>query len=130
MTTIDSSCPFCVTDWKCNGPHIDSDDMKEFTSYVQDERFYAREQALDEAVQAVENLQCKCRSGKDYCDGQTDAIEAIEALVTTSGSKSQFYDQGVQEATSMILRYLKTHTRKDTIRYLQEEESHNHDHDS
>lgn len=32
----DYMCPFCVTPWKCNGPHIDEDDLEEFEAYVQD----------------------------------------------------------------------------------------------
>ena len=26
-------CPFCVTPWKCNGPHIEPEDMAEFEAY-------------------------------------------------------------------------------------------------
>lgn len=47
----DYMCPFCVTPWKCNGPHIDQDDLEEFESYVQ----YKIEEALDE-IRPVEGV--------------------------------------------------------------------------
>lgn len=36
--------------------------------------------ALSAAVSMVAALPCKCDAGKDYCDGHTDAIVAIEGL--------------------------------------------------
>lgn len=27
-------CPFCVTPWKCNGPHIEYGDLPEFEAYI------------------------------------------------------------------------------------------------
>lgn len=30
----DYMCPFCVTPWKCNGPHIEEDDLPEFEAYI------------------------------------------------------------------------------------------------
>ena len=32
----DYMCPFCVTPWKCNGPHIDEYELDNFNSYVED----------------------------------------------------------------------------------------------
>src|SRR6056297_1143821 len=34
----DYMCPFCVTPWKCNGPHIEPQDLPNFQSYIQDTR--------------------------------------------------------------------------------------------
>lgn len=34
--TTDYMCPFCVTPWKCNGPHIDEGDMENFLLYMED----------------------------------------------------------------------------------------------
>jgi hypothetical protein len=31
-------------------------------------------------ISIIEELPCKCDEGKDYCDGHTDAINAIEAI--------------------------------------------------
>jgi hypothetical protein len=31
-------------------------------------------------IELIEALPCLCEAGKDYCDGHTDAINAIEAL--------------------------------------------------
>ncbi len=30
-------CPFCVTPWKCNGPHIEPWDIDSFNSYIEQE---------------------------------------------------------------------------------------------
>lgn len=32
----DYMCPFCVTPWKCNGPHIDEYELDSFNLYVED----------------------------------------------------------------------------------------------
>lgn len=37
-------------------------------------------EALTRVVEVVEGLPCKCNDSLDYCDGQTDAISAIEKL--------------------------------------------------
>lgn len=37
--------------------------------------------AIKSSIQIIENLPCRCDNGMDYCDGQTDAIEALEKLV-------------------------------------------------
>jgi hypothetical protein len=55
--------------------------MPEFMHFINEERLHARLEAFEEAVKAIENLPCKCKAGNDYCDGNTDAAEAIEALV-------------------------------------------------
>ena len=31
-------------------------------------------------MSVIEELPCKCDAGMDYCDGHTDAINAIEAV--------------------------------------------------
>lgn len=36
LGTQDYMCPFCVTPWKCNGPHIDEGDMENFLLYIED----------------------------------------------------------------------------------------------
>jgi hypothetical protein len=46
---IDYMCPFCVTPWKCNGPHIDVDDLPAFRLYMDD----VAADLLTEAIQAV-----------------------------------------------------------------------------
>lgn len=39
-------CPFCVTPWKCNGPHIDQGYLSEFEAYVQQVREETRAETL------------------------------------------------------------------------------------
>lgn len=46
---IDYMCPFCVTPWKCNGPHILVDEMLNFQTYMDD----VAADVLTEAIQAV-----------------------------------------------------------------------------
>lgn len=36
LGTTDYMCPFCVSPWKCNGPHIDEGDMENFLLYMED----------------------------------------------------------------------------------------------
>jgi hypothetical protein len=38
-------------------------------------------------ISIIEELPCKCKEGKDYCDGHTDAINAIEAIDPTDEVK-------------------------------------------
>ena len=46
---IDYMCPFCVKPWKCNGPHIEPDDMPEFQIYIDNHW----DEAIGKAVEAV-----------------------------------------------------------------------------
>ena len=41
-----------------------------------------RESERAYVISVIEELPCKCDESKDYCDGQTDAINAIEAIDT------------------------------------------------
>lgn len=47
-------CPFCVTPWKCNGPHIDIDELEEFEHYVK--------WKVDQAVERVRQLSYELRA--------------------------------------------------------------------
>lgn len=42
----DYMCPFCVTPWKCNGPHIQEEDLQEFQYYVYQKMEEARAETL------------------------------------------------------------------------------------
>jgi hypothetical protein len=54
---VDYMCPFCVSPWKCNGPHIELDDIAEFQTYVDDR--------WDEAIgQAIEAVYAECHHTK------------------------------------------------------------------
>ena len=46
---IDWMCPFCVTPWKCNGPHFGPEDMPNFQTYIDD----VWDEALGEAIDAI-----------------------------------------------------------------------------
>ena len=46
-------CPFCVNPWKCNGPHIEPEDMVEFEAYSRSQYDFGFRDALDAAEQAV-----------------------------------------------------------------------------
>ena len=48
--TADYMCPYCVTPWKCNGPHISEDDLPQYNADMQ--VWYER--GLLEAIAAVE----------------------------------------------------------------------------
>lgn len=48
----DYMCPFCVTPWKCNGPHIEPEDMANFNDYV-NEWCEAMGAACIRAVEAI-----------------------------------------------------------------------------
>ena len=50
---IDYMCPFCVTPWKCNGPHIDHSDLESFQDYVNS----VRQEVIEEAVKTI-RYQC------------------------------------------------------------------------
>jgi len=45
---IDYMCPFCVTPWKCNGPHVLVDEMPNFQTYIDDVWDEAIGKAIDE----------------------------------------------------------------------------------
>jgi hypothetical protein len=54
---IDYMCPFCVTPWKCNGPHIEPHDEPEFQTYIDNH--------WDEAIgQAIKAIYADCRHTK------------------------------------------------------------------
>lgn len=38
MSDDDYMCPFCVTPWKCNGPHIPEDDLPALRDWEDDIR--------------------------------------------------------------------------------------------
>ena len=46
---VDYMCPFCVSPWKCNGPHIGPDDLDSFNSYVDD----IRDEIIESAVKMI-----------------------------------------------------------------------------
>jgi hypothetical protein len=53
-------CPFCVTPWKCNGPHIEYSDLPEFEAYI------AR--IVKEAEEGKLNLKPKRRLHDHLCN--------------------------------------------------------------
>lgn len=80
-------CPFCVTPWKCNGPHIEPEDMAEFEAYSLSQYNLGFRDGLDAALEAV------AASWKGWCDDPTictdyehvcgerrDALAAIDRL--------------------------------------------------
>ena len=76
-------CPNCVTDWKCNGPHIDDVDLPQYNAGMQ----AVYESALRDAVEAVKRVQHSddCYSLYDenarcVCEIRP-ALAAIEAQV-------------------------------------------------
>lgn len=52
MTYDEYMCPFCVTPWKCNGPHIPEDDMPALRDWEADIRADEREQAA-QRIEAI-----------------------------------------------------------------------------
>lgn len=45
----DYMCPFCVTPWKCNGPHVEPQDLPEFDRHVE----WVRRRAVEDAALVV-----------------------------------------------------------------------------
>lgn len=48
--TEDYMCPFCVTPWKCNGPHVEWDDLDNYNGALED----AYAQGLSDAAATTE----------------------------------------------------------------------------
>ena len=66
--TDDYMCPFCVTPWKCNGPHIEPEDMAEFEAYSRSQYDLGFRAGLDaaEAIQkATQNERWSCGCYQD-----------------------------------------------------------------
>ena len=95
--TDDYMCPFCVTPWKCNGPHIEPEDMAEFEAYSRSQYNLGFRNGLDAAEAAVakhqrikENKTHYLRGGKhkitlitndeDWYNAIDEAVAAINAL--------------------------------------------------
>lgn len=36
MSDDEYMCPFCVTPWKCNGPHITEDELPQFNAAIEE----------------------------------------------------------------------------------------------
>lgn len=78
MATDDEyMCPFCVTPWKCNGPHIPEDELREFTGYMDDVREDLRQTLLsgilDLPLISVDGVNYIRRSDVvDICEGRND----------------------------------------------------------
>lgn len=69
--TPDYMCPYCVTPWKCNGPHIYEDDLPQYNADMR----VAYEQGLEDARDAVDvALLGTLQTTRDR------AIAAIDAL--------------------------------------------------
>lgn len=49
-------CPFCVTPWKCNGPHIEPEDMNEFEAYSRSQYDFGFFDGLDAARDAIAKI--------------------------------------------------------------------------
>ena len=68
-------CPFCVTPWKCNGPHIEPEDMAEFKAYSRSQYDLGFLDGLDAARKAVRN-ECFHDDDSEWCI----FVAAIDAL--------------------------------------------------
>lgn len=73
--SADYMCPFCATPWKCNGPHIDEQDLPEFEAYMDG----IRAAALLESQEAVTDWFAQNRGEAVW----PDMTAAIDALLTT-----------------------------------------------
>ena len=75
--TDDYMCPFCVTPWKCNGPHIESEDMAEFEAYRRSQYDLGFRAGLDAAEAAVQ----KATQNERWCCGCYEDIEIVLAAI-------------------------------------------------
>lgn len=54
MTADEYMCPFCVTPWKCNGPHIAEDELPEFNAAINEAYQRGREDVVQEILKRWE----------------------------------------------------------------------------
>ena len=73
-------CPFCVTPWKCNGPHIEPEDMAEFEAYSLSQYNLGFRDALDAAEAAVKAIPAPRYCDEDWGNAIDEALVAIRAL--------------------------------------------------
>jgi hypothetical protein len=81
---IDYMCPFCVTPWKCNGPHIEPHDEPEFQTYIDNHWDEAIGQAIDAIYEDCHHTKYEgCRP----CPHDVIA-DRVRALETTPESRA------------------------------------------
>ena len=91
-------CPFCVNPWKCNGPHIEPEDMVEFEAYSRSQYDFGFRDGLDAAEAAVSTYADKTHQHKgdlfnmcmtsdgDRCD-ITAALKKAAAVIRSLKEK-------------------------------------------
>jgi hypothetical protein len=88
MTNEEYMCPFCVTPWKCNGPHIDEYELDNFNLYVEDAIAAAGRTSTLSHTTIAELLL------SNMFDGQCGGIVAMDV------------DDMIEEVTNIIMEYL------------------------
>ena len=73
-------CPFCVTPWKCNGPHIEPEDMAEFEAYRRSQYDFGFRDGLDAAETTVKAIPAPSYCDEDWGNAIDEALVAIRAL--------------------------------------------------
>ncbi len=86
--TDDYMCPFCVTPWKCNGPHIEPEDMAEFEAYSLSQYNLGFRDGLNVNGDALKQEYANGKShgllegwSNGFEEGYIAAIDAAEAAV-------------------------------------------------
>ena len=93
-------CPFCVTPWKCNGPHIEPEDMTEFKAALEQEYANGKSHGL------LEGWSGGIEEG--YIAGLEMAIAAIQAMPTIEDQMEYVYlDLPVPEILAILKDILK-----------------------
>lgn len=78
--TDEYMCPFCVTPWKCNGPHIDESDLPELLTYAATVRLTALEEVRD----VIELMHPKCEEACEMCADWNDLLAAVDPIISSA----------------------------------------------
>lgn len=85
---IDWMCPFCVTPWKCNGPHFGPEDMPNFQTYIDDNW----DEAIGQAIEAIyEDCHHTKHEGCKPCPHDVIA-ERVRGLQIYDARTAEFYN--------------------------------------
>lgn len=69
--SVDWLCPFCVTSWICDGPHIESKDIQSFIEYM----YYAKEDHVYTCIDEIEKYERKYKV--DLNELKTNVIQKM-----------------------------------------------------
>lgn len=82
--TAEYMCPFCVTPWKCNGPHIDEQDLANYESASAETYESGQRDMLAKCIAALEaddmHSEDPSWDGTNWNNAVYECIEILRAL--------------------------------------------------